>query len=819
MMDILPKNDKAQALRLKRQLMADAFFLVCFALVGLAWKTGLVRLSTTNYFASLGICFLGQAAIYIFIRLGWNIGFKDPSLTIFQMTVGIAWASYLLSHTQEVRGTMMVIYLLIILFGVFQLSRTEFILVSIIAVSGYTGVILRDMLAGTPGFNFNLNLVQWVILVVMLIWLSLIGSYIKGIREKLKQRKTELQSSHAEISAQQHRSRIAHQELEDTLIKLGELTGQAMSAAIHFEDLLQQIAKTVVSETIATKGCFLFLSDNLCITAEKQGSRIRTNLAAISDAPEAELLMELVEQTRKTKTVSLVHDAGKDPRFQSCPYVKKSRPGSVICLPVIRESDLKAILYLESNSEPNLFTVERMETYKVMASQVGIAFENALLNRELRKTEKALRKSEKQFRLIAENASDLICVVDYIQNKFRYVSPSVKRLLGYLPEEILLLELQQLLTLDSFVLARKTLKRELEKEKRKESSPKTFELEMVHKNGTLVLIEISMRFLYDDHGKIDGVVGVGREITARKKAEAEICKLNDELEQRVLERTQQFKSANEALQSSLTQLKLAQAQLIQSEKMAALGGLVAGVAHEINTPLGVGMIAASLLEEKTREYETMYASGDMKRSNFEKYLKTASEASALIYGNLNRAAELVRSFKQVAVDQSSEERRFFNLKEYIDKLLFSLQPEFKRTRHRIIVTCPADLEIFSYPGAFSQIITNLVMNSLVHGFEVLENGQIDVDIRREMNTLILCYRDNGKGMDPETLSRMFDPFFTTKRSHGGTGLGMHILYNLVTQTLGGRLEYTSTLGEGVVFLIYVPLPNAIRENTHGDRPE
>jgi signal transduction histidine kinase len=259
-----------------------------------------------------------------------------------------------------------------------------------------------------------------------------------------------------------------------------------------------------------------------------------------------------------------------------------------------------------------------------------------------------------------------------------------------------------------------------------------------------------------------------------------------------------------ALRDSLEELKSTQARLVQTEKMAALGNLVAGVAHEINTPLGVGITAASFLNEKTEEYVSKYKNEGLKRSELEKYTGIASESSAMILTNLNRAADLVKSFKLVAVDQSTDERRKFNLKEYLDKLLFSLEPNFKRTKHTVTLNCPEDLVISSYPGIFSQIITNLMMNSLVHGFKEVDDGKIKIDIYKEENRISLCYTDNGMGMDTETLEKVFDPFFTTNRSSGGTGLGIHILYNLVTQSLGGQMECTSTPEKGVVFLIRIP---------------
>ncbi len=278
-----------------------------------------------------------------------------------------------------------------------------------------------------------------------------------------------------------------------------------------------------------------------------------------------------------------------------------------------------------------------------------------------------------------------------------------------------------------------------------------------------------------------------------------------QVEQRKLaDANQKTESANRALTASLETLKVTQQQLIQTEKMASLGRLVAGIAHEINTPLGIGITAASFLEETSQRFHSQYVSENLTRSDLEKYMKKITETSAMILTNLERAAELVKSFKQVAADQTSEAVRKFNLKAYVEQMLLSLQPKIKRTRHVISMTCPDGIELESYPGAISQMITNLVMNSLVHGFDGIETGEIRMDFHAEGGWLTLCYTDNGKGMDQETLEKIFDPFFTTNRTHGGTGLGMSILYNLVTQSLGGNMECTSTPGQGVVFLIRIP---------------
>jgi PAS domain S-box-containing protein len=297
------------------------------------------------------------------------------------------------------------------------------------------------------------------------------------------------------------------------------------------------------------------------------------------------------------------------------------------------------------------------------------------------------------------------------------------------------------------------------------------------------------------------------EIVERKRAEESLRKLNEELEHRVEARTAELKNINNALQESLETLQKTQDQLVQSEKMAALGVLVAGIAHEINTPIGIGVTAASHLGDQTREIAQHYHEHKMKRSDLEHYLNTAREAAGILLTNLQRAADLVHSFKQVAVDQASGKKRRFKLKSYIDDVLVSLHPKLKKTSHTIIVTCPEDLELESYPGAFSQILTNFIMNSLIHGFTPGILGKIELHIHAEQGVLRIRYSDNGKGMSKQERSRIFEPFYTTKRGQGGTGLGLHIVYNLVTQRLNGSITCESTPGEGTTFMIQIPIDN------------
>lgn len=291
----------------------------------------------------------------------------------------------------------------------------------------------------------------------------------------------------------------------------------------------------------------------------------------------------------------------------------------------------------------------------------------------------------------------------------------------------------------------------------------------------------------------------------RRVAEAECSQLNKELEERVFTRTAELANTNEELQKALEILQQAQGQLVMSEKLAALGGLVAGIAHEINTPVGVALSATSTMVEKNRILSDLFARNEMKRSDLSEYLGTAREGMEMSLLNLHRASDLIRSFKMVAADQVSEAQRSFNVSEYIGEVLLSLRPKLKKTAHHVEIICDHELVIDSYPGAFSQILTNLIVNSLTHAFDEGQAGVIRIEVTTDATTLSLIYSDNGRGISTEVQNKIFEPFYTTARAKGSTGLGLHIVFNIVSSTLNGSITFCSSPGQGTTFQIRIPL--------------
>ncbi|WP_320172011.1 cache domain-containing protein [Maridesulfovibrio sp.] len=346
-----------------------------------------------------------------------------------------------------------------------------------------------------------------------------------------------------------------------------------------------------------------------------------------------------------------------------------------------------------------------------------------------------------------------------------------------------------------------SLVQELKKDIRNAADGRVIRREIESYDGNspeAIYVDFSLKPAFGSDGKAIFLIAEGRDITELRTAQEQLRNINSRLEAKVEERTSELKM-------SIERLERAQNQLIQSEKMAALGDLVAGVAHEINTPVGISVTSISYLEEKITEIDRKVAAGELRKSDFDKFLNVAREATKSSMLNLHRAAELIGNFKQVAADQASGQKRTIQFGHYIDEILLSLRSKYKRTKHKINVSCPEDLQLNTYPGAFMQILSNLIINSLLHGFEGIEAGNIDIGVEVTDTNVILRYTDDGKGMSPSDLSKVFEPFFTTKRGAGGTGLGMSIVYNLVTSRLGGTITCSSNEGQGTAFTILLPL--------------
>lgn len=280
-------------------------------------------------------------------------------------------------------------------------------------------------------------------------------------------------------------------------------------------------------------------------------------------------------------------------------------------------------------------------------------------------------------------------------------------------------------------------------------------------------------------------------------------RLTSELDERKLAE-EAIRRAKHNVDEAYTKLQATQASLVQAEKMASLGGLVAGVAHEINTPVGVILTSASVLSEETQHFRQQLDAGAVKKSDLVAYCDNAGESAKLILGNAERAAALIQSFKRVAVDQTSEARREYELQHYLHEVVTSLTPSLKRRPIRITVDCPEQVTMDGYPGALSQVLTNLLTNVLAHAFQGDEAGDVLIVAQHEAGTINLTFSDNGRGIPPEHLPKVFDPFFTTSRAQGGSGLGLHLVYNLVTQTLGGNIIVRSEPGVGTTFFITLP---------------
>src|SRR5438477_2781066 len=268
---------------------------------------------------------------------------------------------------------------------------------------------------------------------------------------------------------------------------------------------------------------------------------------------------------------------------------------------------------------------------------------------------------------------------------------------------------------------------------------------------------------------------------------------------------EELRTSKERAEGALIELNTAQQNLIDAERLAALGGLVAGVAHEVNNPIGISLTVASSFARRAEIFETELKTEPLRRSKLDEFVKSSRDAAQQLVSNLHRAGELIQSFKQVAVDRSHAERRQFSLSEATDQIIASLRPVLKRAPISISVEVPDGLMIDGFPGSYGQILTNLFLNATNHAFPDGRSGTISVSAKpRGSDDIEIIFADNGAGMTPDVQRQAFDPFFTTRRNEGGTGLGLHMVYNLVTQQLGGRMMLDSRLGQGTTFRIIMP---------------
>ena len=280
---------------------------------------------------------------------------------------------------------------------------------------------------------------------------------------------------------------------------------------------------------------------------------------------------------------------------------------------------------------------------------------------------------------------------------------------------------------------------------------------------------------------------------------------NTVLENRLSSRTDALKESNQDLLSTLEKLHEFQGQLVEAKKMASLGDMVAGIAHEVNTPIGLGVTASSLLADKLTEIKTAFENQTLKSSQLKKFLNDSDENVAIIFRNLERAAKLISSFKSVAVDQSNADNIKFNVRDLIDEVLLTLAAKISSANVHLSINCPDELFIRSKPDPLSQILINLILNSIYHGFDGLEKGTITINVMNLSDQLHLNYVDDGIGIEHSMKEKIFEPFTTTKRGSGGSGLGMHLVFNLVSQALGGHITLEDKDEPGVIFDITFPV--------------
>jgi PAS domain S-box-containing protein len=436
---------------------------------------------------------------------------------------------------------------------------------------------------------------------------------------------------------------------------------------------------------------------------------------------------------------------------------------------------------------------------------------------ERRAASEALQRSEERLRAML-NAATTVAIQWYDgAGRVLYWNPGSTLMYGYTAEEALGRGLDELVYSSEQMREFRAMLQRLNVDGGTEGP---VEVALRNRSGETLYVLMSA-FSIPARGGGRYFVCIDIDVTERRLATRRLQELNENLEARVSERTAALAHSNAELAATLDHLQLAQEELLRAEKMAALGALVAGVAHELSTPLGNGLMAANTVSDHTRSLRRELESG-LRRSVLEQYLSDTEAASRIIERNLERAAELVASFRQVAVDQASSQRRSFTLDELVDEIAMTLRPSFRHQPWQLNVEVEPGLVLDSYPGPLGQVLTNLINTALVHGFDGCSQGSVTVSGRAEGDDrVVLEVRDDGRGIAPENLRRIFDPFFTTRLGQGGSGLGLHIVHSLVVNLLGGSIQVDSLPGRGTCMRVRIPrsAPQAVQGSEAADTPD
>ncbi|GAB4061700.1 sensor histidine kinase [Uliginosibacterium sediminicola] len=424
---------------------------------------------------------------------------------------------------------------------------------------------------------------------------------------------------------------------------------------------------------------------------------------------------------------------------------------------------------------------------------------NLVLEEDLRqrqRVEAALRDSEHKFSSLFHDSPIPLALLRLADASYLDVNRALANELGVPPEEMIGHTSAEL---GFFLNAadRETLYGLLERQGYVED----FEARLQRRDGRLLDCQIHMRIVQMSEPCI---LSATVDISALRTAQRKVEELNMSLEQRVLERTRALANTNHELEATLARLQRTHSELVQSEKLAALGSLVAGVAHELNTPIGNSLMVASTLRDVGREFRSQMGAG-LKRSALDHFVQETELAADLLTRNLIVAGELITSFKQVAVDQTSSQRRRFYLQEVVREIVRTVQPAFRKTPFQIEEDIPPDIELDSYPGPFGQVVTNLLNNTLLHAFDGRDHGKVVLSAVRTADSVRFYCTDDGVGIPLANLGKIFDPYFTTKLGQQGSGLGLNIVHNIVTGVLGGEISVDSEPETGTCFSLRLPL--------------